>query len=88
MIKYLVENPDDKMIVAVLNTSDYFMLEELQYLLIKQELTMPEDREVNEDFGATKWKSRAMERYITSTEINLDTKIIQGNRATRIIDHS
>ena len=86
-LKYLVKNPDDKVNEVVLNTSDYFMLEELQYLLIKKELTMTEDRDLNGDLVAAKCKSRMISRYITSTEINLDTKIIRGNRATRIIDH-
>ena len=93
-LKYLVNNPNDEMIKIVLNTSDYFMLEELQYLLIKKELTTTEvvqtgmeAREVNEDLVAAKWKSLMISRYFTSTETNLDTKIIRGNRATRIIDH-
>ena len=87
-LKYLVNNPDDKMIEVVLNTSNNFMLEELQYLLIKKELTIMEDREINENFGAAKWKSWMIRRYITRTEINMDTKMSRGNRATRVIDHS
>ena len=70
------------------------MIEKLLHQRLKKELTTTEvvqtrteDRDLNEDFVAAKWKSQMIKRYITSNEINLDTKIIRGNRATRIIDH-
>ena len=62
-LKDLVNIPNDEVIEIVLNTSDYVMLEESQYLLIKKELTMTEDRHLNEDFGAAKWKSRMTVSY-------------------------
>ena len=86
-LKYSVNKPNDERIITVLNTSDYFAFEELQYRLIKKELTMTEEREVNEDLVAAKWKNRMIRRYFTNTETDLDTKIIRGNRATRIIDY-
>ena len=78
----MASNPDDEMIEIVRNTSDYFMLEDLTTTEVVQAMTGD-----NEDFVAAKWKSQMIRRYTTSTEINFDTEIIRGTRATRTIDH-
>ena len=61
-----------------------WMIEKLPHQRVKKELTMTEvvqtrteDCDLNEHFVAAKWKSRMIRRYFTSTEINLDTKIIR-----------
>ena len=45
------------------------------------------DSKVNEVLVAAKWKNRMITRYFANTETNLNTKMIRGNRATRIIDY-
>ena len=75
-LKYLINNPDDGMIKIVLKTSDYFMLEDLQYLLIKNELTITTDLKLKETLITTKWKDEMIVRCITSTENHPNIKII------------
>ena len=42
-------------------------------------------RKADDYLVASKWKNRMVNRYFTSTGTDLDTKMIRGNRATRII---
>ena len=86
-LKYLSNKPDDERIITVLNTNDYFAFEELQYRLIKKELTMTEEHKVNEDLVAAKWKSRMIARYMTRTEISLNTKEVRTIRTDEVSDY-
>ena len=72
----MVNNPEVKGIGIVLNMSDYVMLEELPYLLVKKELTMTGYHDLNEGFVAGKWESQ-MIRRLSRREIIPNTPVIR-----------
>ena len=84
--KYLVNNPEVKGNGMVLNMSDYVMLEELQYLSVKKELTITGDRYLNEGLVAAKWESRMVMR-LSRREIIPNTPVIRGRGVTEFMDH-
>ena len=64
-VKYLVNSPDIKEKRMVLNMGDYVRLDEIQYLLVKKDITMTENRDLNEDFEYTELQYQIHERYLT-----------------------
>ena len=84
--KYLANNPEVKGNEMVLNMSDYVMLEEVQYLLVKKERTMTGDRYLNEGFMAAKWESR-MIRRLSRREVIPNTPVIRGRGITEFMDY-
>ena len=42
---------------------------------------------MNENFTAAKWKSRMIARYVTRTEINLNTLEIRTTRTDEVSDY-
>ena len=48
-VKHLVNNPEVKVNGMVSNMRDYVRLEEVQYLIVKKDLTMTENCDLNED---------------------------------------
>ena len=74
--KYLVNNPEVKGNGMRLNMSNYVMLEEVQYLLVKKERIMTEDRYLGESFIAAKWESRRVRR-LSRRELIPNTPVIR-----------
>ena len=58
----MVNHPEEKGNGMILKMSEYVMSEEVQYLLVKKERTMTEDRYLSEGFIAAKWESRMVRR--------------------------
>ena len=86
-VKYLENNPDINGNGMVLNMSDYVRLEEVQYLLGKKEITMTENRELNEGFVSTELQYQMRERYLTRTKIIVNTAVIRGKGVPELMDH-
>ena len=63
--KYLVNNPEVKGNEMRLNMSNYVMLEEVQYLLVKKERTMTENCDFYEDLVSAELRCQVKERYLT-----------------------
>ena len=55
-LNILVNHPEEKGNGMILKMSEYVMSEEVQYLLVREELTMTEDPYLNEGFIAAKWE--------------------------------
>ena len=85
-VKHLVNNPEVKVNGMVSNMRDYVRLEEVQYLIVKKELTMMENRDLNEGFVAAKWESR-MIRRLSRREVIPNTPVIRGRGVTELMDH-
>ena len=86
-VKYLVNNPEVKGNGMVLNMSDYVRLEEVQYMLVKKELTMMENRDLNEGFVSAELQYQVIERYLTRTKIIMNTAVIRGKGVPEFMDH-
>ena len=69
-----------------LNTSNYVMLEEVQYLLVKKERTMTRERYLNEGFVVAKWESW-MIRGLSRREVIPNTPVIRGRGVAEFMDH-
>ena len=66
--------------------SDYVVLEEVQYLLVKKERTMTGDRYLNVGFMAAKWESW-MIRRLSRRDVIPNTPVIRGRGVTELMDH-
>ena len=53
------------------------MLEEVQYLLVKKELIMTENRDFYKDFLSAKLRCQVKERYLINTKIIMNTPVIR-----------
>ena len=84
--KKLVNNPEVKGNEMRLNMGNYVMLEEVQYLLVKKERIMTEDRYLSESFIAAKWESR-MVRRLSRRELITNTPAIREHGVPEIMDH-
>ena len=84
--KYLANNPEVKGNEMSLNMSNYVMLEEVQYLLVKNERTMTGERYLKEGFVAAKWESR-MVRRLSRRELITNTPAIREHGVPEIMDH-
>ena len=73
----MVNSPDIKAKRMVLNMGDYVRLDEVQYLLVKKDLTMTENRDLKEDFESTELQYQIHERYLTSVKISMNTTVIR-----------
>ena len=63
------------------------MSEEVQYLLVKKELTMTENRDFNEDFVSGELRCQVKERYLINTKIIMNTPVIQEKGVPELMDH-
>ena len=72
--------------MCIRDRSEYVMSEEMQYLLVKKELTMMEDWYLREEFMAAKWESR-MVRRLSRRELIPNTPVIRENGVPELMDH-
>ena len=81
-----VNNTEERGNGMLLKMREYVMSEEVQYLLVREELTMTEDPYLNEGFTAEKWESR-MVRRLSRRELITNTPVIREHGVPELMDH-
>ena len=56
------DSPEERGNGMLLKMSEYVISEEVQFLLVKKEQTITEDRYLSESFITVKWESRMVRR--------------------------
>ena len=85
--EHCVNNTEVKENVIAAYMSDYVRIEEIQYLLIKKDLNMTENRDLNEDFVSAELQYQIHERYVTRTKIITNFTVIRGKGVPELMDH-
>ena len=75
-LNIFVNHPEENGNGMLLKMSEYVMSEEVQYLLVKKEQTITEDRYLSESFIAAKWESR-MVRRLSRRKLIPNTPVIR-----------